>query len=80
MDRRLRKLKTAQKKFESVRQPIEAELQELADFELRIDWQLGDGFTLLAIEEEVLVPLSDALEIVKREGRLSVESLWEHRF
>lgn len=72
MDRRLKKLLTAQIRYEGVIGSVEQEIADKVGFDFSIFWQPSDGFVMLAFDR-YNAPLWRILKIIKDKGFLNEE-------
>ena len=72
MDRILKKLKSAQSKYEGVISSVEIEILDKIEFDFSIFWQPSDGFVMLAFDR-YNAPLCRLLQIIKTKGKLTEE-------
>lgn len=72
MDRLLKKLRTAQSKYDGVIGSVESELSDRIEFDFSIFWQPSDGFVMLAFDR-YNAPLGCLLQIIKAKGKLTEE-------
>jgi len=74
MNRLLKKLEAAHNKYGEAKDDVLKYISKHADFETYIVYQPGDGFTLLAVESNLLLaPLDICLKIIDEKGVLTFD-------
>ena len=73
MNRILKKLNTAQVKYQDIIDSVEGELKNKIEFEFSVFYQSSDGWVILGIEGARNAPFEDCLLVIKEKGCLSLK-------
>lgn len=72
MNRLVKKLKTAQGKYEGVIGSVEKEIADNVKFDFSIFWQPSDGF-VMCDNEMGNAPIDECIEVINKKGCLTYE-------
>lgn len=72
-----KKIEDSHSKYQGEIGRMEAALQDLADFEVAVEYQPSDGF-VVGDEHSNLAGLDKCIEIIRNTGKLSHEDYLEH--
>ena len=72
MDKNLRKIKTALKKYNAKILEVENDLKDKISFKFKIEADSGDGIVVLDLENSNHALLYDCLEVIKKKGMMTL--------